>query len=177
MKNKKITKCFYHPYIGTIAEACPICAIERRIMALEKKLINVGWNTCYEYGFLNPKKPAESNVYTGSDPEKPKEEKEKWNENVELCSDCGIQWKKIGKSCPVCFAPPEKLKEEVKESNDLYKILSKYGVPSPNRDLTLKEIRQLAIEKVKEVETTFSTIHNSVKLYKESDIIKKLEEM
>lgn len=32
---------------------------------------------------------------------------EKWNENVEACSDCGIQWKKIGKSCPVCYAPPE----------------------------------------------------------------------
>jgi len=32
---------------------------------------------------------------------------EKWNENVTICSDCGIKWKKIGKSCPVCFAPPE----------------------------------------------------------------------
>jgi predicted amidophosphoribosyltransferase len=34
-------------------------------------------------------------------------EKEKWNENVETCSDCGIQWKKIGRSCPVCYAPAE----------------------------------------------------------------------
>jgi predicted amidophosphoribosyltransferase len=34
--------------------------------------------------------------------------KEKWNENVETCSDCGIEWKKINKSCSVCFAPPEK---------------------------------------------------------------------
>jgi len=34
--------------------------------------------------------------------------KEKWNENVETCSDCNIQWKKIGKPCPVCFAPAEK---------------------------------------------------------------------
>lgn len=33
---------------------------------------------------------------------------EKWNENVEACSDCGIHWKKIGKSCPVCYAPAEK---------------------------------------------------------------------
>lgn len=32
---------------------------------------------------------------------------EKWNENVETCSDCGIQWKKIGKSCPVCYSPLE----------------------------------------------------------------------
>lgn len=32
---------------------------------------------------------------------------EKWNENVEECSECGIKWKKIGKSCPVCFAPAE----------------------------------------------------------------------
>jgi predicted amidophosphoribosyltransferase len=29
---------------------------------------------------------------------------EKWNENIETCSDCGIHWKKIGKSCPVCYA-------------------------------------------------------------------------
>ena len=33
---------------------------------------------------------------------------EKWNEHVEPCSDCGIQWKKIGQSCPVCYAPAEK---------------------------------------------------------------------
>lgn len=33
---------------------------------------------------------------------------EAWNENVETCSGCDIQWKKIGKSCPVCFKPPEK---------------------------------------------------------------------
>jgi len=37
---------------------------------------------------------------------------EKWNENVETCSDCGIQWKKIGKSCQVCFAPAEPKHEE-----------------------------------------------------------------
>jgi len=30
------------------------------------------------------------------------------DENIETCSDCGIKWKKIGKSCPVCFAPKEK---------------------------------------------------------------------
>lgn len=36
------------------------------------------------------------------------EPKEEWNENVETCSGCDIQWKKIGKSCPVCFKPPEK---------------------------------------------------------------------
>ena len=30
---------------------------------------------------------------------------EKWNENVEVCSDCGIEWKKIGKQCPSCYAP------------------------------------------------------------------------
>ena len=35
------------------------------------------------------------------------EEREKWNENIETCSDCGIKWKKIGKSCPVCYAPAE----------------------------------------------------------------------
>lgn len=34
--------------------------------------------------------------------------KEKWNENVETCSGCGIHWKKIGHSCPVCFSPSEK---------------------------------------------------------------------
>jgi hypothetical protein len=34
--------------------------------------------------------------------------KEKWNENVETCSDCDIEWKKIGKSCPVCYAPAER---------------------------------------------------------------------
>lgn len=33
---------------------------------------------------------------------------EKWNENVQECSDCGVQWKKIGKPCKVCYAPPEK---------------------------------------------------------------------
>lgn len=37
---------------------------------------------------------------------------EKWNENVETCSDCGIQWKKIGKSCQVCFAPAEPKHDE-----------------------------------------------------------------
>ena len=40
------------------------------------------------------------------------EHKEKWNENVETCSGCGIHWKKIGKSCPVCYAPKEKHEEE-----------------------------------------------------------------
>lgn len=34
--------------------------------------------------------------------------KEKWNENVETCSDCSIRWKKIGQACKVCYAPPEK---------------------------------------------------------------------
>jgi len=29
---------------------------------------------------------------------------EKWNENVETCSDCGIEWKKIDKRCPVCYS-------------------------------------------------------------------------
>lgn len=38
------------------------------------------------------------------------EDKEEWNENVEDCSGCGIHWKKVGKQCPVCFAPPEKRK-------------------------------------------------------------------
>lgn len=28
---------------------------------------------------------------------------EKWNENVEICDGCGIQWKKIGKPCPICY--------------------------------------------------------------------------
>jgi hypothetical protein len=28
---------------------------------------------------------------------------EKWNENVELCKNCGIEWKKKGVQCPVCF--------------------------------------------------------------------------
>jgi len=37
---------------------------------------------------------------------------EKWNENVETCSDCGIHWKKIGKPCPVCYAPAERHEEE-----------------------------------------------------------------
>lgn len=37
---------------------------------------------------------------------------EKWNENIVTCSDCGIQWKKIGKTCPICFAPPEKREED-----------------------------------------------------------------
>ncbi len=36
---------------------------------------------------------------------------EKWNENVEPCLGCGIQWKKIGKSCPVCYAPSQLLRE------------------------------------------------------------------
>lgn len=40
---------------------------------------------------------------------------EKWNENVETCSDCGIQWKKIGKSCPVCYSPPEKHPVDMEE--------------------------------------------------------------
>ena len=34
---------------------------------------------------------------------------EAWNENVETCSGCGIHWKKIGKQCEVCYAPPENL--------------------------------------------------------------------
>jgi rubrerythrin len=38
-------------------------------------------------------------------------DKEKWNEHVETCSDCGIRWKKIGKPCPVCYAPAERTKE------------------------------------------------------------------
>ena len=38
---------------------------------------------------------------------------EKWNENVETCSDCGIRWKKIGKSCPVCYAPAERGHEKL----------------------------------------------------------------
>lgn len=38
-------------------------------------------------------------------------DEEKWNEHVETCSDCGIRWKKIGKSCPVCYAPAERTKE------------------------------------------------------------------
>ena len=42
--------------------------------------------------------------------EKPKK-KEKWYENVETCSGCGVHWKKIGESCRVCYAPPEKQKE------------------------------------------------------------------
>lgn len=33
--------------------------------------------------------------------------KEEWNKNVETCSNCGIQWKKIGKQCPVCYEPAE----------------------------------------------------------------------
>lgn len=33
---------------------------------------------------------------------------DKWNENVETCSNCGIEWKKIGEQCPVCYAPAEK---------------------------------------------------------------------
>ena len=37
---------------------------------------------------------------------------EKWNENVETCSDCGIHWKKIGKCCPVCYAPAEEHDEQ-----------------------------------------------------------------
>jgi predicted amidophosphoribosyltransferase len=40
---------------------------------------------------------------------------EKWNENIETCSDCGIHWKKIGKSCPVCYAPAEQSTREQKE--------------------------------------------------------------
>ena len=36
---------------------------------------------------------------------------EKWNENVETCSGCGIKWKKIGKQCQVCYAPAEKHKD------------------------------------------------------------------
>lgn len=40
---------------------------------------------------------------------------EKWNENVETCSDCGIHWKKRGKSCPVCYAPAEQSTRERKE--------------------------------------------------------------
>ena len=39
----------------------------------------------------------------------------KWNENVETCSDCGIHWKKIGESCPVCYAPAEQPTRERKE--------------------------------------------------------------
>lgn len=31
----------------------------------------------------------------------------KWYENVETCSDCGIHWKKIGITCPVCYSPME----------------------------------------------------------------------
>jgi len=37
---------------------------------------------------------------------------EKWNENVETCSDCRIHWKKIGKPCKVCFSPAEKPQEK-----------------------------------------------------------------
>ena len=36
-------------------------------------------------------------------------DKEEWNENVEKCSSCGIKWKKIGKQCPVCYTPAEKV--------------------------------------------------------------------
>ena len=43
------------------------------------------------------------------------DKEEKWNENVETCSDCGIHWKKIGKQCPVCFAPAEKPKEKTND--------------------------------------------------------------
>ena len=39
---------------------------------------------------------------------KQKKEKEKWNENVEECSECGIEWKKIGQQCSVCYAPAKK---------------------------------------------------------------------
>ena len=47
--------------------------------------------------------------------EKPKKV-EKWYENVETCSGCGVHWKKIGESCRVCYAPPEKQKEIKGES-------------------------------------------------------------
>lgn len=33
---------------------------------------------------------------------------EKWNENIETCEGCGIEWKKIGKQCPVCYGFNEK---------------------------------------------------------------------
>lgn len=44
---------------------------------------------------------------------KSKRKIEAWNENVETCSGCGIQWKKIGKQCPVCYEPAER--HEVKQ--------------------------------------------------------------
>lgn len=43
---------------------------------------------------------------------------ERWNENIEECSDCGIKWKKIGKSCPVCYAPAEKSNPQPSETKE-----------------------------------------------------------
>ncbi len=34
---------------------------------------------------------------------KKEKEIEKWNENVEICEECGIHWKKINQQCPVCY--------------------------------------------------------------------------
>ena len=58
-----------------------------------------------------------------------------WNENVETCSDCGIEWKKIGKQCPVCFAPAEQKTKQMKtdQSELILKILDE-------RDLSIGEI-------------------------------------
>ncbi len=81
-----------------------------------KQFLKDNWDEMVE---LAEKSTGES--YDGREPllskdaviELAKEEwkREKWNENVETCSNCGIEWKKIGKSCPVCYRPAEKHKQ------------------------------------------------------------------
>ena len=71
----------------------------------------------WDYTYLNDAQVKLFKKYGLSEAAQP-ERSEKWNENVETCSGCGIQWKKIGKQCPVCFKPAEKHNQVVQPKQD-----------------------------------------------------------
>lgn len=48
-------------------------------------------------------------------PTKPEKKEIIWNKNVEKCK-CGIEWKKLGKQCPVCFEPSSKESKQTFEN-------------------------------------------------------------
>jgi rubrerythrin len=91
-ENEKASLLRDKPWIGTM---------EKR----HKKLVD--W---YRVFVSRDQREAEHREYLEYKQEMPVDE-EKWNEHVETCSDCGIRWKKIGKPCPVCYAPAERTKE------------------------------------------------------------------
>lgn len=98
------------------------------------------------------------------------DKEEEWNENVETCSDCGIQWKKIGKQCPSCYAPAEKKRAEKDlelVGNLIGKVIDSWILKfDPNKSYQ-KELSQALIKwhKQEEVKLLESLMEQDKKTY------------